>query len=102
MLTNCKHVKKYLKLPVNADIIILILDRDIIFYRKEAVIMKKEYVSPELDKILFDINDIITHSLATGNESSTDNVGEHTSDASDGMIDISTDGIVINVFGIQI
>lgn len=27
--------------------------------------MKKQYVAPELDKIIFDVEDIITHSLAT-------------------------------------
>lgn len=27
--------------------------------------MKKQYVAPELDKIIFDVEDIITHSMAT-------------------------------------
>ena len=27
--------------------------------------MKKQYVAPELEKIIFDVEDIITHSLAT-------------------------------------
>ncbi|MBR6783254.1 MAG: hypothetical protein IKM32_01030 [Clostridia bacterium] len=28
--------------------------------------MKKQYVAPEIEKIEFEIQDIITHSLATG------------------------------------
>ena len=28
-------------------------------------LMKKQYVAPEFDNIIFDIEDIITHSLAT-------------------------------------
>jgi len=27
--------------------------------------MKKQYFAPELDKIIFDVEDIITHSMAT-------------------------------------
>lgn len=29
--------------------------------------MKKQYVAPEIEIIKFDVTDIITHSLATGN-----------------------------------
>ena len=35
-------------------------------YIEEGVwFMKKQYVAPELEKIIFDVEDIITHSLAT-------------------------------------
>ncbi len=64
--------------------------------------MKKEYVAPELDKILFDINDIITHSLATGNSNGNDNENSYGSGDSDGMMDIETDGISVSVFGIRL
>lgn len=36
-----------------------------IFYKK-VYLMKKQYVAPEIEKIEFEIQDIITHSLATG------------------------------------
>ncbi len=64
--------------------------------------MKKEYVAPELDKILFDVNDIITHSLATGNQSGTDNENSWGDGDGDGMMGIETDGVTISVFGIRL
>ncbi len=65
--------------------------------------MKKEYVAPELEKILFDINDIITHSLATGNQGGNDNENSYNpGDDDDGLLGIEADGVGISVFGIRL
>lgn len=50
--------------------------------------MKKQYVAPELDKIIFDVEDIITHSLATSE-------GDDVVDFSDWFGDFSFDGVDI-------
>ncbi|MBE6683971.1 MAG: hypothetical protein E7595_07515 [Ruminococcaceae bacterium] len=58
--------------------------------------MKKQYIAPELDTVLFDINDIITHSLATGHPSGSDN----DTDVGDDYSGISADGRRFHIGGL--
>ncbi len=46
--------------------------------------MKKQYFAPEFEEIIFDVEDIITHSLATSN-------GDNGYDASNMIGDVSVD-----------
>ncbi len=41
--------------------------------------MKKQYIAPELEKIIFDVEDIITHSMATENSDNVTDASEHVS-----------------------
>lgn len=50
--------------------------------------MKKQYVAPEFDNIIFDIEDIITHSLATSS-------GDDIIDGGDWWIDLANDEIYL-------
>lgn len=59
--------------------------------------MKKQYFAPELDTVLFDINDIITHSLATGHPSGNDN----DNDTSGKYDDVSADGRRFHIGGLS-
>ena len=47
--------------------------------------MKKTYVAPELKKVVFDVKDIITHSLAGGN-------GDNEVTVPDGWLTFTYDG----------
>lgn len=47
--------------------------------------MKKQYVAPEFDKIIFDVEDIITHSMAISNGDNVIDWGDFLMDESGNM-----------------